>query len=246
VIATERKKLTIFFSDIVGFTSTAERLQPEEFTALLNEYLTEMSAIAARHGGIVNKFIGDAILIFFGDVESRGVQEDAKACLRMVFEMQRRLVELNSEWRPARHRGALPGPHGHQHRFCQRRQLRQQRTDGLHHHRRRGESGRPPAIDRQAGRHRPELRDLYAGAEPAARAPLEPITLNGISQPVVPYEVEGPVDEDTRDQQLISEHGAGLNLFIDVRAFDRQTADRVRAMLEKAIDMLKKKGTPSL
>jgi hypothetical protein len=45
VVATERKKLTIFFSDVVGFTSTSERLQPEELTALLNEYLTEMSRI---------------------------------------------------------------------------------------------------------------------------------------------------------------------------------------------------------
>src|SRR5262249_43151027 len=60
-IATERKKLTIFFSDVVDFTATAERMQPEELTALLNEYLTEMSSIAAAHGGTVNKFIGDAI-----------------------------------------------------------------------------------------------------------------------------------------------------------------------------------------
>ncbi|HXA71842.1 MAG TPA: adenylate/guanylate cyclase domain-containing protein, partial [Stellaceae bacterium] len=62
-IHTERKKLTIFFSDIKDFTATTERLQPEEITALLNEYFTEMSAIALTHGGTVDKFIGDAILI---------------------------------------------------------------------------------------------------------------------------------------------------------------------------------------
>src|SRR5262245_56139516 len=56
-IATERKKLTVFFSDVVDFTATAERMQPEELTALLNEYLTEMSSIAAAHGGTVNKFM---------------------------------------------------------------------------------------------------------------------------------------------------------------------------------------------
>src|SRR5512133_991110 len=60
-ISTERKKLTIFFSDIKDFTPTTERLQPEELTALLNEYLTEMSEIALRHGAIIDKFIGDAI-----------------------------------------------------------------------------------------------------------------------------------------------------------------------------------------
>jgi adenylate cyclase len=57
-------------------TATAERMQPEELTALLNEYLTEMSLIAAAHGGTVNKFIGDAILVFFGDPESRGAVKD--------------------------------------------------------------------------------------------------------------------------------------------------------------------------
>jgi adenylate cyclase len=80
-IATERKKLTIFFSDIQDFTATTERLQPEDLTALLNEYFTEMSAIALRHGATVDKFIGDAILVFFGDPETKGVSEDVRACL---------------------------------------------------------------------------------------------------------------------------------------------------------------------
>src|SRR5437868_895150 len=71
-IHTERKKLTIFFSDIKDFTATTERLQPEQITRLLNEYFTEMSAIALRHGGTVDKFVGDAMLIFFGDPESKG------------------------------------------------------------------------------------------------------------------------------------------------------------------------------
>ena len=98
-IYTERKKLTIFFSDIRGFTATTERLQPEQITRLLNEYFTEMSKIALKHGGTIDKFIGDAILIFFGDPESNGEAEDAKACLRMAAEMQQRLAELNTKWR---------------------------------------------------------------------------------------------------------------------------------------------------
>ena len=98
-IHTERKKLTIFFSDIKDFTATAERLQPEQTTQLLNEYFTEMSAIALRHGGTVDKFVGDAMLIFFGDPESKGEAEDAKACIRMALDMQHRLAELNIQWR---------------------------------------------------------------------------------------------------------------------------------------------------
>src|SRR5690242_8021625 len=99
VIQTERKRLTIFFSDIKDFTATTERLQPEALTALLNEYFTEMSNIALRHGATVDKFIGDAMLLFFGDPETKGAAEDARACLEMAVEMQKRLVTLNAEWR---------------------------------------------------------------------------------------------------------------------------------------------------
>ncbi len=97
-ISTERKKLTVFFSDIKDFTQTAEQLQPEDLTALLNEYFTEMSKIAATHGATIDKFIGDAIVAFFGDPETRGTAEDARACVRMALEMQARLAELESEW----------------------------------------------------------------------------------------------------------------------------------------------------
>src|SRR5439155_6484698 len=92
-IHTGRKKLTIFFSEIKDCTATTERLQPEQVTSLLNEYFTEMSNIALKHGGTVDKFVGDAILIFFGDPESKGEAEDAKACLHMAADMQHRLAE---------------------------------------------------------------------------------------------------------------------------------------------------------
>ncbi len=98
-IHTERHKLTIFFSDIRDFTAITEELQPEEITYLLNEYLTEMSNIALKHGGTVDKFIGDAILVFFGNPETKGVAEDAKCCLRMAVEMQHRIAELQNKWR---------------------------------------------------------------------------------------------------------------------------------------------------
>jgi len=97
-ISSMRKKLTIFFSDIADFTQTTDSLESEELTALLNRYLTEMSKIALEHGATVDKYIGDAILAFFGDPESRGVQEDAVACVRMAIAMQRRMRDLQTEW----------------------------------------------------------------------------------------------------------------------------------------------------
>ena len=97
-IAASRKKLTVFFSDIANFTETADRLESEELTQLLNHYLTEMSRIALAHGATIDKYVGDAIMIFFGDPESRGVREDALACVRMALEMRRRMADLAEEW----------------------------------------------------------------------------------------------------------------------------------------------------
>lgn len=98
-VASSRKKLTVFFSDIAGFTETADRLESEELTQLLNHYLTEMSRIALDHGATIDKYVGDAILIFFGDPETRGVKEDALACVRMAIAMRKRMHELADTWR---------------------------------------------------------------------------------------------------------------------------------------------------
>lgn len=97
-IASKRKKLTVFFSDIAGFTETTDTLESEELTSLLNSYLTEMSKIALEYGATIDKYIGDAILIFFGDPETRGVKEDAAACVKMAIAMQRRMRDLQRVW----------------------------------------------------------------------------------------------------------------------------------------------------
>ena len=98
-IASKRKKLTIFFSDIAAFTETTDNLESEELTGVLNHYLTEMSTIALEYGATIDKYIGDAMLLFFGDPESKGYKEDAKACVLMAISMQRRMRELEHEWR---------------------------------------------------------------------------------------------------------------------------------------------------
>ena len=98
-ISSKRKKLTIFFSDIADFTETTESLESEELTGLLNRYLTEMTEIALAHGATIDKYIGDAMMLFFGDPESRGVKEDATTCVEMAIAMQRRVRELQTELR---------------------------------------------------------------------------------------------------------------------------------------------------
>ncbi len=98
LIGTRRRKLTIFFSDIVGFTSMTESMEPEDLNVVLNGYLNRMAEIVLEYGGTLDKFIGDAILAFFGDPASNGVQEDALACVSMAMEMRTALKDLQKEW----------------------------------------------------------------------------------------------------------------------------------------------------
>ncbi|WP_298924835.1 adenylate/guanylate cyclase domain-containing protein [uncultured Ramlibacter sp.] len=98
-IQTQRKQLTVFFSDIKDFTAATARWQPQDITYLLNSYFSEMSKIAHEYGGTLDKFIGDAVVIFFGDPHSRGIKEDALQCVKMALAMQRRMGELQQQWR---------------------------------------------------------------------------------------------------------------------------------------------------
>ena len=93
---TSRKKLTIFFSDIVNFTSITESMEAEELSGFLNFYLTNMCEIALKYGGTIDKFIGDSVMIFFGDPQSKGPEQDALACCNMGLEMLA-FVEKNEE-----------------------------------------------------------------------------------------------------------------------------------------------------
>ncbi len=88
-VGTHRRPLTIFFSDIVGFTARTESTPDHELVPWLNDYLDAMARIALRHGGTLDKFIGDAVMVFFGDPKTAGLQADARRCIAMAIEMQK-------------------------------------------------------------------------------------------------------------------------------------------------------------
>jgi class 3 adenylate cyclase len=191
VISTERKKLTIFFSDIEDFTVITERLQPEELTALLNEYFTEMAKIAHEYGATVDKFIGDAILAFFGDPETKGTRDDAWACLEMAIAMQRRMVELNRDWR---HRGIekpFQARMGINTGYCNVGNFGSlDRMDYTIIGAEANLAARLQSIAEAGGI--VISYETYALVQDRVRArPLEPIILKGISRQVVPYVIEG-------------------------------------------------------
>lgn len=94
----ERRRLTLFFSDIEDFAAIADQMEPEDLSALLNDYLSEMTAIAERYGGTIDKFVGDAIMIFFGAPDATTDTDHALRAVRMAAEMQVRLAELRERW----------------------------------------------------------------------------------------------------------------------------------------------------
>ena len=97
-IESYRKKLTVFFSDIKDFTRTTDSMESEALTKLINEYLNEMSKIALDYGGTIDKYIGDAIMVFFGDPDSRGEKKDALACVNMALAMRDKMKYLREKW----------------------------------------------------------------------------------------------------------------------------------------------------
>ncbi|TBU95348.1 adenylate/guanylate cyclase domain-containing protein [Phytopseudomonas dryadis] len=98
-LETQRKKLTVFFSDIKGFTELSEELEAEALTDLLNSYLNEMSKICLKFGGTIDKFIGDSVMVFFGDPTSQGAKKDAVAAVSMAIVMRKHMKVLRQQWR---------------------------------------------------------------------------------------------------------------------------------------------------
>jgi class 3 adenylate cyclase len=94
-----RKKLTVFFSDIINFSELTDSVESELISEVLNEYLNKMADIAVKWGGTIDKFMGDAILVFFGDPEFTSDTVHAQNCARMALEMLDTLNTLRVHWR---------------------------------------------------------------------------------------------------------------------------------------------------
>jgi PAS domain S-box-containing protein len=223
-IASNRKKLTVFFSDIVEFTSITENLEPEEITGLLNHYLTEMSKIALEHGATIDKYIGDAMLLFFGDPETRGARQDAEACIRMAVAMQRRMRELQREWREA----------GQQRPF----EVRMAINTGYCTV---GNFGSADRMDYTIIGNEVNLASrLQSHAEPGGilmthetyslvkdivpAAEQEPVQVKGFVRPVRNYRVLGLYDELADEGRVIRDERDGLRILLDLQKHDKSAA----------------------
>lgn len=92
----QKKELTILFSDIKSFSTHTATMDPDHVQRLLNEYFDEMVRIVFEHGGTVDKFIGDGLMVFFGDPEDQ--PDHALRCVRAAVEMQRSVRRMGMTW----------------------------------------------------------------------------------------------------------------------------------------------------
>jgi adenylate cyclase len=97
-VSSERRPVTILFSDLRDFTSLTESLEDRALIAQLNEYLAAMVECIHREGGTLHKFIGDAVMAVWGDLASEGSAADARKAARAALAMQAALDELNRAW----------------------------------------------------------------------------------------------------------------------------------------------------
>jgi len=100
----ERKELTVLFSDVRGFTSFSEKHEPEDVVATLNEYMDAMTEVIFRWDGTLDKFIGDAIMVFWGAPLDQ--PNHAELSIRCALHMQKRLEELHQKWQAEKKRCA--------------------------------------------------------------------------------------------------------------------------------------------
>ena len=103
-----RKVVTIVFADVTGSTALGERLDPEALRRVMGRYFDEMAAVIERHGGTVEKFIGDAVMAVFGI--PRLHEDDALRAVRAAIGMHEALTALNADLeRDARRAASPPG-----------------------------------------------------------------------------------------------------------------------------------------
>jgi class 3 adenylate cyclase len=236
-IESKRKKLSIFFSDIANFTEITDQLESEELTSLLNEYLTEMSRIAHEYGAYFDKFIGDAMMFYFGDPESKGVKEDASACVRMAIEMQRRLRQLQTRWRE---QGLIDRPFeariGINTGYCTVGNFGSE--DRMDYTIIGGEVNLAARLEAHAD---------YGGILMAAETyslvkdwlvaeEREAITMKGFSKPIRTFSVQGIYDELSEDESVFRHEDEGVTITING---DRADKAKTKAALEAALAHLK-------
>lgn len=238
-LKSERKKLTIFFSDIKDFTQTTDDMQPEDLTELLKYYFTEMSHIALKYGATIDKFIGDAMLMFFGDPSTLGVEEDARQAVLMAVEMQRRMAELEVEWHNMGFEKPFKMRIGINTGFCNVGNFGSE--DRMDYTIIGGEVNLAARLEAKADPGGVLMAyETYALVKDHIRAEERAlINMKGIRREVRPYAVLGIHDQKDTQSDVIRYKYEGLTLKLDKNKLSEKDLDQTIVVLNKALEVLK-------
>ena len=238
VAETERKKLTVFFSDIKDFTKTTEGLEPEDLAEILNDYLTEMTSIALEYGGTIDKYIGDAMVVFFGDPDSLGVTKDAQQCVLMAVAMQKRMHGFRAKWqergmnRPFRMRVGINTGYCNVGNFGSVDRLDYTIIGGEVNKAARLETASEPDGILLSHETYSLVKNLVEVKE------AREILAKGFDEPVTAYQIGDLVSEG--DKRYVFDERHGVRLFVDVDMVTDSDRDSVIRKLNEAIERLKK------
>lgn len=240
-LTTERKRVTIFFSDIQGFSALSEELEAETLTELLNSYLTEMARIATKHKGTIDKFMGDAVMVIFGDSQSEGLKMDCLRAVSMSIEMRKKMKELQQRWYNQGIKKPMLIRMGINTGFCTV-----------------GSFGTSHYMDYTVlGTHVNLASRLESAADPGeillsheswalvkdvvlCRDKGE-ISVKGFSQPVRVHQVIDFRKDLGKDQSWFEENTDGFSMHLDLEKIRNYEKDRVLETLQKAADRLREK-----
>lgn len=240
-LTTERKRVTVFFSDIQGFSTLSEELEAEALTELLNSYLTEMARIATKHKGTIDKFMGDAVMVIFGDSQSEGLKTDCLRAVSMAIEMRKKMKELQQRWYNQGIKKPLLIRMGINTGFCTV-----------------GSFGTSHYMDYTVlGTHVNLASRLESAADPGeilvsheswslvkdvvlCRDKGE-ISVKGFSHPVRVHQVIDFRKDLGKDQSWFEENTDGFSMHLDLEKIRNYDKDRVIEMLEKATERLRGK-----
>ena len=238
-ISSKRKWLTVFFSDIAGFTSTTESLDSEVLTLLLNEYFSEMSKIVFKYGGTLDKYIGDAIMVFFGDPDTEGREKDAVACVSMALEMQKQTEALAGRWKRRGYLGEFNVRCGISSGFCTVGNF------GSEKHMNYTCFGRhvnlANRIESAANNGQVLVSDTTRSLikKNFGTSPLSPIKAKGFKNPVGAHLVLG--HNDMLDTQSVYQRAhPGVNLWIDPKEMSDEVRKDTIMYLKQIIDSIEK------
>jgi len=237
----ERKKVTVFFSDIKNFSQLSEEMEAEALTELLNQYLTEMSKIVTHFGGTIDKFMGDAVMVLYGDGSSKGVKDDCLRCVSMAIAMKKRMKSLQQEWYNQGIKKPLQIRMGINTGYC---------TVGTF--------GTSSHLDYTVlGTHVNLASRLESAAQPdeilishetwslvkdsvLCRDKGE-ISVKGFSAPVKVYQVAGLRKDLGRNQTYFEDRVEGFSMHLDLEKIRNYDKEQVLAALKKAAEKLKDK-----